>query len=975
MTNPTSSPPAKRSSWLRKLMFAFGGLLVFLVVAYFVVTSSAFFKGVILPRASSAIGGQITVADAAISPFSQVHLRQLKVQTTGTEPLLQAEEVRLRYSLSSILGGTMKVDEVTIVNPVVQIIENADGTSNLDPLLKPEGKPAPKSSPQPGKPPQIDLKNFALKNATIRRVKNLKDGGREVAELSGVNVTLDQLKNGQAGKLTSLAAFKYTRPTNDVLEAKSSASLEFTLGADLMPQTVKVIGEQEVVRADGSLRELAGHRTTLTGDVTPTEVKEFVQRVFKGSQLLGELKVSGPLDLSKKEGKLKLEVASLDRQVLNLIGAPLGIDFGTTTVDSTTEITLTQGGSVITANSQLKVAKFSVTQNGKTTPPIDLQMAYDVAVNTTDKTARLQTLTLDGKQNQKQLLRGGLSQPMTFSWGNAASATGDSVLDLTVTDFNFADWKSLLGDAVTAGRLSAQLNLRSEQGGKQLKLAVISQIDEFAAQLGAPPLTAANLKLKLDGQVNDFKKISLSDFRLDLTRQAQPALTVTGSAGYDGAAFNLQTQIDAVMARLLGSGPATPLTAGVKLDGTFTNQVLVLREMAVVLPPTQRAPKNELSAIGRLDLSTPGLTQGQLSIKSEALELTQLYDIFVGGKSTLPTGVNSPAEPAPSSPGNVEPEPMKLPLLFTADASLGRVFLHELVITNCQTTVKVDGGKVVVDPCRLTLNGAPISASVDLNLGVKGYTYGLALLMDKVPLEPIANTFSPTNHGKYKGLILANAKINGAGITGTSLQKSLAGQASFAFTNANLQLIGPKVKRVMVPIATLLRVNEITQSPLNWLDAQMDFGGGNIKVSRFTAQSAVFEARTQGVIPIAEVLTNSVLNLPVEFALRRNWAENSGLLPANTPTDAAYATLPQFVTVKGTLGEPRSDLNELALGGMLLRSGVGIAEKLGVKVDAKTGDVLQGIGNLLTGQKAATTNKADTNAPPKLNPLDLFKKK
>ena len=77
----------------------------------------------------------------------------MKVQTTGTEPLLQAEEVRLRYSLFSILGGTMKVDEVTIVSPVVQIIENADGTSNLDPLLKQEKRrrrsPRPNLQPRP----------------------------------------------------------------------------------------------------------------------------------------------------------------------------------------------------------------------------------------------------------------------------------------------------------------------------------------------------------------------------------------------------------------------------------------------------------------------------------------------------------------------------------------------------------------------------------------------------------------------------------------------------------------------------------------------------------------------------------------------------------------------------------------------------------------------------------------------------------
>ena len=973
MTRPTSSQPGKRSSWLRKLLFAFGGLLVLLVVAYFVVTSSTFFKGVILPRVSHAVGGQVTVTDASISPFSHVTLRQLTVKTTGTEPLLQAEEVRLRYGLFAILGGTLKVNEVTIVSPVVQIVENADGTSNLDPLMKRAAKPAAQPTPSPAaaKAPQIDLRNFALKNATVRLVKHLKGGGSEMSELTGVNITLDQFKNGQSGKLTLAAALKITRPTNDVLEARSGGTIDFTLGADLLPQVLKAKVEQEVLRAEGSLRELAGHRSTLTGDVTPTEVKELSQRFFQGDKLLGELKVTGPLDLARKEGRLKLEVASIDRQVLNLIGAPLGMDFGTTTLNATTEISLTQGGSVIAADTRFNAAKFSLTQKGRTTPPLDLQVACVVTVNTADKTARLQTLTLDGTQNQKQLLRGGLTRPMTFAWGNAANAAGDSAFELTVTDFNFADWKAVLGDSISAGKLSLNLNILSQQGGRQLKLGLTSQIADLSMRLGATPLTQAALAVKLNGQVNDFKQINLSDYRLDLTRQAQPALSVSGSAGYDGAAFNLQAQIEAVAASLLGSGPATPLTVGVKLDGIFTNQALDLRQLQLALAPTRRAPKNELNLTGRFDLSTP-TTQGRLSITADSLDVTQLYDAFAGEKSSSP----APAQPPPgSSPGNVEPDPVNLPLQFTAEANLGQVYLHEIAITNWLTTVKVDGGKITLDPCRLTLNGAPVSASVELNVGVKGYLYAFSLLMDKVPLEPIANTFSPASRGQYQGLILANAQIKGAGVTGASLQKNLGGQVSFTFTNASIQLIGPKTKRLVVPIATLLRVDEITRSPLNWLDARTELGGGNIKLNRFTLQSEAFEARTQGIIPMAEVLTNSPLNLPVEFALRRSLAEKSGLLPPNTPTNAPYALLPQFVTVKGTLGDPKSDLNELALGGLLLKSGMGIAEKLGVKVDSRSGNVLQGVGNLLTGQKPAATNQPSTNTAPKLNPLDLFRNK
>jgi len=974
MNTLSSSEPRRRSSWRRKLLFICGGLLVLLVVAYFVLTSSAFFKGVILPRVGRAVGGEVTVADASISPFSQVILRRLTVKTTGTEPLLKAEEVRLRYGLLPILGGTIKVDEITIASPIVQIVENADGTCNLDPLWKKKPSSPAKQTPAPSKPPQVDLKNFTLKNATIRRVKHLKDGGLEVAELNNVNITLNQLKNGQSGKLTTAAAFKMTRPTNDVLEAKSASTVEFTLGADLMPQTLTVKAEHEVTRAEGSLRELAGVRAITTGDITPGEVKEFSERILRGDTVLGEMKVTGPLDLSKKEGHLKLQVTSIDRQVLNLAGAPFGLDFGATTLDSTTELSLTQGGSVIGVNTQFKAAKFSLTRKDQATPPLDLQLACNVTVNTANKSALVHAFTLEGMQNQRPLLNGELPQPMALTWGESASSTGDSAFNLAVTDLNLADWKVFLGDTISAGRLSLTFNLASQQGGKQLTLGVTSQIAGLAATLGSPPLTEAALALKFNGQVTDFRKFNVTDYRLDLTRQAQPALTVSGSAGYDGAAFNLQAQIEAVMARLTGNGPATPLTVAVKLDGTFTNEVLDFRRMQLAFTPTQRASKNELSITGQLDLSTPGFTKGSMTAKSDTLDLTALYDAFAGEKSPATPASSPSTSSTPASNANAEPEPVTPPLQLTAEAYLGQVYLRDINVQNCQIVAKIDGGKINLDPCRFTLNGAPVNASADLNLGVKGYAYALSLHMDRVPLEPIANTFSPDNRGKYQGLILADAQIKGAGITGASLQKSLGGQAAFTLTNANLLLIGPKTRQLMDPIAMLLRIPEITSSPLEWLDARVELGGGNVNLSRFIAQSEAFSATTQGVIPIAEALTNSPLNLPVKFALRRSLAEKSSLLPANTPPDVQYPALPEFVTLKGTLGSPKSDLNERALGGLLLKSGMGIAEKLGGNVGGKTGSLLQGAGNLLTGQKTTSTNQPSANPAPKLNPFDMFKK-
>ena len=103
-------PPRRRRRWPKILGLLAGGFLLLLVVVYFVGTSSAFFKGVILPRVSKSINATVTVTDASISPFKKIILKNLKVQTTGTEPLFTASEVRARYSLFDIIGGNIHVE-------------------------------------------------------------------------------------------------------------------------------------------------------------------------------------------------------------------------------------------------------------------------------------------------------------------------------------------------------------------------------------------------------------------------------------------------------------------------------------------------------------------------------------------------------------------------------------------------------------------------------------------------------------------------------------------------------------------------------------------------------------------------------------------------------------------------------------------------------------------------------------------------
>ena len=224
--------------------------------------------------------------------------------------------------------------------------------------------------------------------------------------------------------------------------------------------------------------------------------------------------------------------------------------------------------------------------------------------------------------------------------------------------------------------------------------------------------------------------------------------------------------------------PATPLEAKAIFDASIRKQVLDLRQFQINLTPTARA-KNEVQIKGRVDLSNTNAIQGALKLVAESLDVTPYYDLFAD-KPKPEVSASTPPAPTPAPSPKTEPPAVKLPFQnFTMDVDIGRFFLREVDIAKLQTGVKLDGGHVVLKPFQLALNGAPVSANVDLNLGVPGYQYDITFKADKIPLEPLANTFVPDKRGMYKGQLIANAQIKGAGTTGVNLRKALTGQLGF----------------------------------------------------------------------------------------------------------------------------------------------------------------------------------------------------
>jgi uncharacterized protein involved in outer membrane biogenesis len=1175
------------------ISFLFLLLILLLVAAYFVGTSSAFFKGVILPRASKALNADITVSEASISPFKEVVLSNLRVKTTGDEPLLTAPEVRARYSLMDIIRGNIKVDEVAVTKPTIVIVENADGSSNLDPITKSkkeekpaaqtQAEPSASAEKKPSKPIQLDLKKLAVTDATVREVKLYPGGKRDVIELSHINVTADDLKNGQSGKITlasDLSVDQNAPKTNGTIQAKIKGNFSIALSPDLKPSSVKGNTHVEVAAADKSFAELNTLAADLDCDITPTEVKQVSLHFSKGNARLGEARVNGPLDMSKMEGKLTVQLLALDKQVLNIVGASSGIDFGTTTVNSTNQIELTKGGSAITATGQLAVNKLQAKRADTITPVLDLLTRYDVSVDRSASNATLRELTINGTQKGEPLLNAGLTAPMTLSWGNAANSIGDSALNVVVTNLNLADWKPFIGEIAPAGTVNLVTTLLAKQGGKSVTFDVKTDVAGLAIVSGENRISDLAINAHLAGTGRDLNNFNLTDLKAEALHKNQSFATITGGGSYDltnkaadlqitaqaslpralqlvsetnqsisagtmelkahviqkqdsqdvtgnlamndltiqagtnviknfsaaldldvgktpsqiqlrrvsgtitqggkpGGSFDLNgtyntnksadlkltkatfnqdgvrpflqsalgdkqlvsiainatatiqydpdkasgIKADAQVSNLVvkdpkGQVPETPLEAKLAIDAALKKQVADINKFLVTLTPTQRA-KNELQLAGHLDMSNTNYTQGNLKLTCDALDVTSYYDLFArdtgatSASSGAPTSkrttsrAGAPAEPTATTSSstsvadpNKEPDPVKLPVNnFTLDANVGHFYLREVDLSEFQTVAKVDVSHLVLNPFKVKVNGGPVNTTADIDLSVAGYKYKVQAGAQAIPLAPLVNSFSPDRKGQIGGTLTLNAQADGAGIRGVDLKKSLNGNFDVVTTNLGLSVVNIRskvLKRLIDVVAAIPELaknpaaalgaavlgkggltGELTKAPIENITARGKMGNGKVNLERAVVESKAFSAEAQGDIAIADVLTNSAINIPVSISLSRSIADNFGLAPADTPTNAAYAKLPDFVTMRGTLGDPQTDIKKTVLAGTAFK---GIGSIVG-GVSGKYGGVLKELGGVLGGGTPATNapantnqNQAATNKTQNLinNALDLF---
>jgi hypothetical protein len=152
--------------------------------------------------------------------------------------------------------------------------------------------------------------------------------------------------------------------------------------------------------------------------------------------------------------------------------------------------------------------------------------------------------------------------------------------------------------------------------------------------------------------------------------------------------------------------------------------------------------------------------------------------------------------------------------------------------------------------------------------------------------------------------------------------------------------------------------DELAKSPLDSIDARGDVASGKVNLQKAVVQSAAFLAEARGTVTLAEVLTNSALQIPVSISLSHGIAKNFGLASGEASANSAYEKLPDFYTMKGTVGDPKNDINKLALAKVGGKAIIGIGSKL----EGSTGQLFREAGSLFGGSPG-TNSQSKTNQP------------
>ncbi len=590
MTENNATPKAGRVrkwGWGRWLSLLLGLLVVGVLGLYLLVSSSWFVKQMVVPRLSSSFNSSISVSSVSFQPFSGISLNGFRLNPKDEEWLINANEVSLRYDFRAAMGGSIRIRELSFKKPEINLIQQEDGTSNLDPILEALTTGTAEAKEE-SKAMDIQIQKTAIEDGVFRWRRALAGNEQQEIQFTNVDATMTDFRPDTSGQLKATSDVEITRQaasgTDDKAVQKASlsgrmnANYKFRIDKALALKGVNGNARFQVTTGKDAWKDLAGIEANIDTQFASNTVERFVSRFQQEGTTLGEIRIQGPLKPEQSEADLEFDVASLDQKALNLFGATLGVDFALAQLDGKGSLHLADGGDRIESSGTFEAPGFELRHSALKTPLLDIQLAYDFMFDLAAFELLLRDASMDATRDGRPLFSLALENPVKAQWNESTPKLGDSKLSLSVNELRLSDWQTAFSSMAPSGTVSLNATSTVTQNGDRVALDLQGSGDGLTVQMTTNRVEDLLFSLDFQGNIHDFESVKVEHFSSKVSRTGNLVFQSDGSGHFDlddekgEAALTFKTRPAELLA--LYSIPDLTVTKGsaegeLKLGGTI----------------------------------------------------------------------------------------------------------------------------------------------------------------------------------------------------------------------------------------------------------------------------------------------------------------------------------------------------------------------------------------------------------------------
>jgi AsmA-like C-terminal region len=544
-----------KKKFLKIFIITLSSLILLSLIAFWVMTSSVFITGVVLPMVSKSIDLQIDAEHVDLSIFkSRLKVKNLLIWS-GKTPLVKAEKLDGGFSLFDLLGGRFVFRDVLLDKAVITIAKDSDGRWNYESpqqvlsnivLEKTISSAPPVKTSENEKPEKVflDLKNIQITNSSFVLVPGDINKASDRMEFKDLNINIPQLKNNAPGTLTLKSRVSIKSNSGITVEqGKLNTTLTAAFDDYLHPYEVKL--DSKLDKLDGVVNGVKINNSNLTlnveahGDKKSIVIKKFSLRQTDKKFIKTNVQLSSYINFEPFKIKGKIKIAPLSSEIISIISQfAHQVNPGKVGVSWVSDFEYSKN--VFSGAGKLKLTRrdYAVIGGKKyKLPNLSLNSKYDFNFDNSQKSLNVKYFTTELKDRNKKVLSLHTDRAFTYFFEKQAfykKRKPQVSLELRQLDLSIIKLLQSPGEnfILHGGQLDGDLVCILDYKRK-LRFGANIKGSNLDIQINSKRFKNLGFEQKLSGFISKNLFLSIPKFRLNLKNKQENVLSFAGVANVD----------------------------------------------------------------------------------------------------------------------------------------------------------------------------------------------------------------------------------------------------------------------------------------------------------------------------------------------------------------------------------------------------------------------------------------------------------